>query len=126
MVEMSQDVFDFFMIIGGIVLTIITFIIGFWVLDRSRRETPFYMLGYAQSAAWAGRTAQQIMEGEQEPMPLRVKDLEKMAAEKTSEAQKLMSSKAESQVLKTERDKLKQDKETLEQLLKDRGITPPD
>lgn len=125
MAAMSQDVFEFFMVIIGIVLAIIVFIVGFWVLDRSRRETPFYSLGYSMSAAWASQTSAKLQAGELKGMPLRVKDLDKMARDGMAQTQVDLASKAETNVIKAERDKLKDEKEELEQILKDRGITKP-
>lgn len=119
---MSQDVFDFLMIILGIVVAIVVFIYGFWVLDRSRRGTNFYSLGYSLSSAWAGRTSTQLNAGELSAMPMQIKDLERMAHEEVSKSQAGLALKAETQVIASERDRLKDEKEDLERLLKEHGI----
>lgn len=79
--EMSQDVFDFFMIVIGIGLSVGIMVIGLYVIDRSRRSTPFYHLGYAAAGAWASTRASDIQSGRVSSIPYQVGEIDQLAAD---------------------------------------------
>lgn len=67
------------LIVFSVIAAVLAIVIGIWVLDRSRRNTPAYALGRAMQDAWAALQAGRIRTGQAAPMPTTVQGLDDLA-----------------------------------------------